>query len=482
VDSLAAAIHFLLTNPADRWVRIVLLDDDPVSSEEMDWLYDTTTRTLEYLATPISGFPTASHEIYQDLASFGSGCCQAGPPRERLRFVARPLSGTFYLDDDEGEISDVFSVLDVRIRDVIRTFGSDAPDFLRREAMDPTGAERKVKQVHHVWNRGAEANPHSVSNLDMRWGSRYVLLKDGAQTSIGGAVELSLGGFRQCPYLTPRWSKAPGETYGRGPGMSVLPAIRLVNRMSKDQLVAGAMKTRPPINVWDASLKRRQLDTSPSGVNYLTATTKFPPTFMQTGADPSTAEAMIERVEQDIERAFYLDTIELPLIRRSHSAMTAEEVMARRQQALARASPVVSRLQAEWCVPVVMRTIFWLWESGRLSPMPDSLRSRMLKLEFTSPMAQSQSERESSNIVSAIREAAPVIAVDPGAAMNIDADLTVRAIWNNRNADPRLLRPLRQVKQIRQQEAEQAQQAQQATLVKDLAQAGKDAGQITSPV
>jgi hypothetical protein len=308
----------------------------------------------------------------------------------------------------------------------------------------------------------------------MRWGSRYCL--DGEKRS-----ELSVSGFRRNPYLTPRWSKTAEETYGRGPAMSVLPDIKMVNRMSKDQAQAGAMKTRPPVNVWDASVKRKQLNLDPGGINTLNSTARFPPTFMQTGADPAAAQAMIEHTEAKIEKAFYLDMLELPLVRRSHSAMTAEEIMARRQQAFARAAPITGRLQGEWCQPAVERTVMWQLETGKLLPVPASLRGRSIKPVFTSPLAQSQRQRESDNLVETIQQALPVLGLDPGASMNIDADKALRAIWGNRNADPRILRRPRVVAGMKEREAEQQALAQGAATAKDLASAAKDASAAQLP-
>lgn len=471
VESLASALHYLLTNPGERWFAIDLADFDEEADQEVeDWLYDSTSRSLAYLASPVSGFPTAAHEVYQDLAAFGSGACQAdrslGYASGMLKFCARALSGIWYLIDDLGNVTDVFRETEMRIRDIARTFG-ELPPALRTIGKSATGAEEKKRVVHHVYVR-LDRNPAGVSAYDMAWGSRFFLL-DG-----GRGATLDEGGFRRNPYITPRWARAADETYGRGPAMTVLPAIKMLNAMSRDQMIAGAMRTRPPVNVWDASLKGRKLDLSAGGVNWLTSSTRNPPTAMSTGADPSLADAMIERVEQHVERAFFLDTIELPIIRRSHSAMTAEEILARRQQALARSSPITSRINAEWCQPVVETTFLWMYETGRLLPAPASLRGKRLKVNFTSPMAQSQRQRETQNILEALQSAALLFQADPTILLNVNMDETLRTFWRQRNADPRVLRSRFEVEAMRQQQTQQALLPQQATAVRDLAAAGKD--------
>jgi len=468
-DTLASALHFLLTNPADRWVDIQLEEYEGEPDQEgAAWLYDTTNRILTYLSWPISGFPTAAHEVYQDLGAFGNGPCQAGPPKlGLLRFTSRSLGGMHWLDDDEGNITDVFRTTEVRIRDLAVMFDS-LPSSLQGMLRTASGAEEKRCLVHHVWER-RDRDPMGQTNLDMPW-SRY-FLDGGADRD----AELDVGGFLENPYLTPRWSKASEETYGRGPGMSVLPTIKAVNAMSRDQLLASALALRPPMAVWDTQLKYRKLDLNPGGIIWMSQSAREPPKAVVTGTDPNAGQLTIERAQAMIEKAYYLDTIELPLVRKSHSAMTAEEIIARRQQALAKASPIISRLQAEWLQPVISRTFSWLMRSGNLLPVPESLSGRRLRPVFTSPLAQSQRSSEIRNINEALQESSLAIQTDPSAVLNLDANKAFRRIWSLRNADPRLLRPIRLVQQMQQQQAQQAELAQQATTARELAAAGKDA-------
>ncbi|MEY9718795.1 portal protein [Sinorhizobium fredii] len=46
---------------------------------------------------------------------------------------------------------------------------------------------------------------------------------------------------RTCPWLTPRYFRVPGETYGRGPVMLAMPTIKTVNTVARLQLQAAAI-------------------------------------------------------------------------------------------------------------------------------------------------------------------------------------------------------------------------------------------------
>lgn len=111
----------------------------------------------------------------------------------------------------------------------------------------------------------------------------------------------------------------------------------------------------------------------------------------------------------------------------------------------------------------------------RLLPAPEGLRGRGLKVDFQSPMAQSQKAGETGAILTALQSAIPLINVNPGIMQNVDEDKTMRAIWENSNADPRLLRTQEDVDAARAAQAQQEQMAQQVAIAGGAAAAAKDA-------
>ena len=42
---------------------------------------------------------------------------------------------------------------------------------------------------------------------------------------------ISIGGFKEMPYVIPRYLKSSTEVYGRSPAMSALPEIKVLNKM-----------------------------------------------------------------------------------------------------------------------------------------------------------------------------------------------------------------------------------------------------------
>lgn len=471
LESLAAAVHGLLTNPAIRWMSLTLEDyDDATDESASQWLYDTTNRLLSFFASPASGFATACHEEYLDEGAFGTAALMIRETPASLRFIAKELSGMYALEGQDGYIQDYFYRFEMSARDVMVEFGSDLPgpsERVRKLAEDPKSQDEKVELLHAVNVRLAR-DPTSPMSIDMPWSSRYIELQ--------AKHMLSEGGFNESPYLMPRWSKGANEVYGRGPGMQALPAIKGANAMRRDTLIAAEQAVRPPVNVFANSVEG-PLRTAPGSINYLRSGTRDLPMPMQLGAQPLLGKEMVADVRVEIESAFYLDILKLP----ERDRMTAEEIITRRQQGLIKASPVVSRLIAESLTPKVRRAFNWHLRTGRLLPPPPSLRGRQLRVDYSSPMVQSQKASSGQSIGQAFQAAIPLIQVDPGVLGNIDADATFRALWSNAGADPRLLRHPRDVAAQREQTAQQQQLAQAAKPARDYAAAAKDVSAIAAP-
>ena len=57
---------------------------------------------------------------------------------------------------------------------------------------------------------------------------------------------ISIGGFKENPYVIPRYLKASTEIYGRSPGMNALPDVKVLNKMVENALKAAAKQIDPP--------------------------------------------------------------------------------------------------------------------------------------------------------------------------------------------------------------------------------------------
>jgi len=465
-DSLAAALYGLLANPATRWYALVPEDFDlRLDKSVREFFYSATTRGLSYLASPSSGFAVAIHEVFLDLVGFGTGILQVMPDkRGMLRFNARQLANFYMCENPDGRIEETFRQFEVTAEEAMLMFnmpGDSLPEEITDIAHDGKDQNRKFSIVHMI----ARRNKRDVFRSDGKnkpWASVYIIEKSGHLVRENG--------FDLNPYVTPRWSKAPEETFGRSPAMKMLPSIKMINQMAKTVITAAQQAVHPPMLV-PANGIEGPIRTDPGSITYTRAGTNQRPEPMVTNVNPRLGQDMIDSVALQIEKAFFLDALKLPELDR----MTAEEVITRRQQGLLTASPVISRLNAELLSQSVLRTYRWQLATRRLGEVPDGVRRIGMKVDFRSPMAQSQKASEAGAVLNAIQSMVPLINVDPSVMEIVDQDETARFLWESASASPKLLRDPEAVAAIRRQRAEAQALEQQVALAGGAASAAKDA-------
>ena len=465
-QSLAAAMEGLMSSPTTPWFYLKLEDESiTLTDADMVWLYDTTIRLRQWFASPRSRWATASHEIYLDVSSLGTAVMLQMEIDGEFRFQARQLSNMYIVENDNGDVVELFRAIDtMTVRDLATDFGVENLSEKLRDiiARGEKSASTIKPLVLHLIAQRKSRDPFNLAAHNKEWSSYYV--------EYGEKHIISEGGFDDNPYLTPRWAKAAEQPYGYSPAMVAMPSIKTANAMSADILMAGELAVSPPIGYVAGSIEG-DIRTLPRALVPLKAPLKdHLPRPIITGVQPLIGHELLKNEEEKIERAFFNRVLELPELDR----MTAEEIITRRQQGLLAMSPVMSRIRPELLEPAVIGTFNWKKRTGKLLPPPPSLQGRTLKAEFVSPMFQSQRISEAQNLVEAFRTAEPIITTDPTVVHNLDSDLAFREIMMLYNTNPKLMRRKEDVAQKRQAIEEQEQAAALIEGAQGVASATKD--------
>jgi len=452
---LASMLHSLLTNPAIKWFSLRAEDVGLMKNRAVQvWLEDATDRMLGLFNSPASGFATAVHEVYLDLGAFGTGIMAIRDDME-LTFQARPLNNLYIATDDRDRVVQSYRHFDMRAREMLEQPGWNPSDKVRKIAADEKKADERIKLVHAILERG-EFDPQKIDSQNMPWASVYV--------EEDSKHKVAEGGFHENPYLVARWSKAPGEDYGRSPAMDALPDIKVINAMSRTVLEAGEIAVSPPLMVPSNGFEG-PFRTAPRSINYYRSGTGELPQPLVTGVRTDIGTDLIAQRAETIDRAFFVDAMNLP----ENDRMTATEVLERVRQKLQTMSPVLSRLYAELLSPIIERTFRVMAARGEFLPVPESLGAQTVKIDYVSPLALSQKASESQNFLAFLGAATPLIQADPGAMQNLDTDASVRWLHSIHNITPQVMRPEEDVAQLRQQEQEQANAAAQAEIAATVA-------------
>lgn len=468
---LAAAMQSLLTNPAIKWFALKAADEDLNAVPDVRvYLEDATNRMLGLFANPASGFATAISETYLDDVAFGTSVLVVRSGPLGVRFQAQPLPEIYLQTDDEGTFTDLWRLFELPAHEVVANWGDVASDpnnpgrgpskRVMDMANDPKRADHDIEIIHHVFVRD-DRDPQRQDGPNKPIGSVYIE-RDGEQL-------ISERGFDENPYLPARWSKAPGEIYGRSPAMTLLPDIKTLNAMTRTLLIAGEMATNAPILV-PANGIEGPVRTAPGSLIYYRRDVRELPRRLEHGR-VDIGEALVDKMRDGIKRGFFLDLFRLP----ESDRMTATEILERRNQALLTFSPILARQYQEKISPLVIRT-FNALRRRRLLPMePPVLQGRALDIQYVSPMAMSQRSSELTNFLQFMNTAAPLLNLDPSTAQNLDQDVAFRYLGEVSNVTERMFRPLEDVRRMRAQVAAAQQAQQQAALAQGVATAGRDA-------
>lgn len=447
-DLLSAGLHTLLTNTATRWFRLttqnprLMLDRDVA-----EWVEDAEDQLLARFQSPEAGFMVQMHELYIDLPSFGTAGMFMREVPGGFRFMAVPLNEIHLVENPEGRVDTVFRDYSLSARQVKQDFGERSPTANKRAEQGATEDSIDILLMVHPREDPALM---ALDATRLPWESLVI------DKSAG--VVISEGGFRQMPFLTPRWEKESSEVYGRGPGWNALPAAKSLNLIKKTYLQAGQLAIAPPLAVPDDGVVF-PLRTAPWSVNTyrsdlaLGGDTPIRPLFPQPPRFDISVE-LLERERVAVRSAYHFELLQLL----QDPRMTATQVLEIAQRTQAILSPILGRQQTELLDPMIERGYGMLVRQGALLPPPPQLEGQTLSIEYISPVSRAQRTGDVQAIVQTLAFAQQLAQTQPDVMDVVDLDAGLREIARRLDTPARILRSPRDVAARRQAEAQLAEE------------------------
>lgn len=445
-ELLAGVLHSLLTNADTAWFEFTTgnmeLDND---DEVRLWLQQQ--QRLTHTVINNSNFQTEVHELYIDLGSIGTAAQLIEEDDvDIIRFSTKFIREYFIRENRRGQVDQLFREWMTTVNNLVEEFGLDKlPEVLKKKY--ERGEECKVKCVHAVYNKLIAGD---ATKSQMPYVSQYILPEYD--------VELHVGTFAEFPYVVPRFAKASGETYGRSPGMTALPELKILNKMNETILRGAQKMVDPPIQMPDDGFIM-PIVTTPSGINYYRSGTQdlIKPIFNTTQVEFG-YQAMQDR-RQRVRDAFYVDQLRL---QPGGPAMTATEVLQRTEDSMRLLGPMLGRMQAEYLRPMIDRVFSIMVRRGLVSPAPQVLRGKKIDVRYSSLIAKSQRMNDMQNISRAIQTVAPFLQIDGAVADVFNGDAAARIVATGLGVPQEMIRTAREVKAIRDGRAQQVQAQQDA--------------------
>ena len=454
VELLAASLHGMLTNPATPWFSLRFKEDDMENEDEAkEWL-ESATETM-YSAFNRSNFQQEIFELYHDLITFGTAAMFIEEDDEDLlKFSTRHINEIYIAENEKGRIDTVFRKFKISARAAIQKFDKVSNNIAVTAKKDPY---EEVEILHAVYPR-SDFDPKKQDKQNMPFESVYI--------EAGTGEELSVSGFREFPFVVPRYLKASHEIYGRSPAMTALPDVKMLNEMSKTTIKSAQKQVDPPLLVPDDGFIL-PVRTVPGGLNFYRSGTRDRIEPLNIGANTPLGLNMEEQRRNSIRNAFYVNQ----LMMQTGPQMTATEVIQRNEEKMRLLGPVLGRLQSELLKPLIDRAFAILLRKNLFRPAPEFLAGKDIEIEYVSPLAKAQKSSELQSIMRAIEIMGSLSNVAP-VFDHINMDKLVRHLTDIVGVPQKILKPQNQLNAERQQAQAQQEQMMQMQQLQQVAEAG----------
>jgi len=382
VEQLAAALLSQLTPPWSRW--FAFQPGEEITGESRGLLASPLDRISAQLQAQFdrSDFAVAAHQCYLDLVVAGTACLAVeeaalGSPSP-LRFTAVPIQDVVLEEGPSGRLDTAFRRRQMTQAQLLERYPAARPWLERRTSggqgeHDP---ERRIAVLECV--------------LPQPGGGGYdftaLLEDDGPAGDSAGLLER--GRFSRSPFIAFRWTKAPGDLYGRSPVMKALPDIRTANKVVELVLKNASIAVT---GIWQADddgvLNPANVRLVPGAI--------IPKAVGSSGLTPLAApgrfdisQLVLDDLRGRIRHALLVDR----LGQVAGPQMSATEVLERAAEMSRLLGGVFGRLQGEFLQPLLDRVVEILQRRGELPPF--ALDGREVRLHCQSPLARLQAQAD----------------------------------------------------------------------------------------
>lgn len=389
---LGNGVGQLLRPEGEKWF-LMRAEDDRLNRSDvvLRWLQFAENTLMTGMFNPKSRFRQSAGETDMDLVILGTGILFVGVSEraKRLQYINMDLKDVEIDLDDEGNVDTVFQLRKFTLRQAEIRFGKEnLSDELKQKLTTRNEADMDVK---YEFLRVVQ--PRQKGDANAALSRNFPFTHDWIE--VATKHEVKVGGFREFPFVVPRWDTTSGEVYGRSPGMIALPDSETLNAMTETILVSGQKAAEPSIFAPNDS-SFDAVNTFSGGITYYdvdTATQLRGNPFFTLRNDfnlPITRD-MQDDMRQQVEAAFFKNVFNLPV---AGPEMTATEVIARKEEFIREVGAVFGRLESDYLAPVVEKSFVHLIRMGALDPIPEELIGRDVRFEYTSPIKRVREQAE----------------------------------------------------------------------------------------
>lgn len=459
----AAILDSLLTPRNMTWHALEA--DNPYVQKDRQsrlWFEKASRALFKARYSPSANFSSQNLMNYTSLGAFGNMGMfidrlmgPKGEPLKGLRYKAIPLGELFVRENHQGQIDSFVRAFRRTARQAIQKWGDSCPEAIWAAAQQQS---EQLFDFFHCVIPNDDFDPISLRGDKMKFASHYVCLQ--SKTVLYENGRDTHGGYNSFPLPFSRYEQAPGEVYGRGPAMNILPALKTLNAEKTTFLKVGHRAADPVLltsddGIVDFSLRPGALNKG--GVN---ADGKPLVQALQPGNVQITLEMMQE--EKGLVNDAFLVTLFAVL--QENPNMTATQVVELINQKGILLAPTLGRQQSDYLGPTIDRELDLMADMGMLEPMPGLLKEARgeYHVVYTSPLSRAQRAQEAAGFMRWLEtiNSAAQVTQDPSLYDRVNFDVALPAVAEIQSVPESWTRGDKEVDAIRQARAKQ-QQAQQ---------------------
>lgn len=436
VENFVNKIQASLTPPARTWFN--LKAGPAIASEQKDSVQEAldSVSMIFWNALQSSNFNTAIGEFYHDLVA-GTACMliSEGTESQPFKFTAIPNIQISISEGVDGMVDEIYREFEIK-SDLIKHQWKDAK--VDSQDIQDKKTSKLIESTYYDYD-------------NQIWIYNVILCENKKQI-----VERT---YSTSPWIISRWSKLPGESFGRGPAIYALPDIKMLNKMMEYSIMGAGLKILPSFTIADDdTLDYEKFTIHPLAMNPVSRNGgPNGPSVMalQVGGDINLEQYKIDDTRMQIKKLMY----DMQLPADAGPVRSATEIAERARNLQADIGSAFGRLTEELIRPIVIRCLDILKRKALIPNELDikSIDDYFVKIEITSPISKMQSIEDIQSIVQGI---SLVSSFSPELANTLyDIDGLAREISEAFAIPAKYIRDDKEITAIRQQQAEANQQA-----------------------
>lgn len=413
------------------WQRWELADADLMKRQAVRaWCEAKNMELFRMRNDPKSGFTGQVHESVASLFAFGMQSMWV----DKRYDVAGQVIGlsyqsefvdTIYVERNfEGLVTRVHARLLIKAEDALRRWPETAPECARKAVRDKQG-DRKFEFIHAIGpNEGYD--PQRMDAKGKPWLGVYLNVDD--------KVIVQEGGYHSQPRIVSAFSRAPQEDYGRCPAFTVLPAIRATQQMMLDLMQASELKAMPPMgahtDMLDQTIRYAAREVTYGAIDARGNRRLVP---LIEGADMSDAMGLLDKLHGHIDRAFFVDMLQIRNDMKSH--VTDSQLYQREEEKGLLLAPLANQ-ETEWLTVMLDRELSLMDDMSLLDDMPGEVAEAMdagvgLKVIYDNGLTRAQEAGSAAGYFRLLEQLGPIFQSDQAAWQTFQQKYPLAKVLDN---------------------------------------------------